>query len=67
MENPRKITAAATAVLAYMQEEAAALQAGAPPEPPGLRTAPRPNLWGMSGRQEIMQMGTLMQLRALQR
>lgn len=68
MDNPKKIIAAVTAVLAYIQEEeAAVLQAGAAPQPEKPKIVPKPNVWGMSGRQEIMQMGTLMQMKALQR
>jgi hypothetical protein len=67
MDNPKKFAAAVTAVLAYIQEEEAAiLQAGAPStsaEPP----PPRPNLWGISGRQETMQTGILMQMKAFHR
>lgn len=55
--------AAIAAVNAYLQDEeaaAAALAAQAQPEP----QAPGPPLWALSGRQEIMQMRRLIQMKA---
>ena len=59
-----KKIAAIAAVNAYLQDEeaaaAAALAAQAQPEP----QAPGPPLWALSGRQEIMQMRRLIQMKA---
>ena len=55
--------AAIAAVNAYLQDEeaaAAALAAQARPEPPVMG----PPLWALSGRQEIMQMRRLIQMKA---
>ncbi len=58
-----KLAAALAAVNAYLQQEAEALyleqQAAATPPATG------PNLWALSGRQEMMTMRKLIQLRAL--
>ncbi|AOY60183.1 MULTISPECIES: hypothetical protein [Desulfococcus] len=65
--NRKKITAALSAVAAYIKsgEEMAAMQgppAEAPPAPE--KPAPMPSLWGVGGRQDIMQMRNLMQMKA---
>jgi hypothetical protein len=68
MDNPKKIAAAIAAVLACIQEEeAAVLQAGGALSPPVAERPPRPNVWGMCGRQDIMQMGALMQMKTFGR
>lgn len=68
MDISKKTAAAVTAVLAYIQEEeAAAQQAGAAAQPQAATAEPRANLWGISGRQEMMQMGALMQMRTFLR
>jgi hypothetical protein len=66
--NRKKMAAALSAVAAYIKsgEEMAAMQAPAEapaaPEPP----APMPSLWGISGRQDMMQMRNMMQMKAFQ-
>ncbi len=63
----KKLAAAMAAVTAYIKTgEAAASQSPAAvdtvlPEPPP--PAPRMNLWGVTGRQALMQASTMMQLR----
>ena len=64
----KKMAAALAAVSAYMQQEqeayAEALAAAMePPKPPAVAL----NHWGQSGRQELMNMRNLMQLKALNR
>jgi hypothetical protein len=60
---PQILAAISGAISAYLAEEeayqAAALSAA--PAPPG----PPPNLWGLTGRSEAMQMRMLMQRRSL--
>ncbi len=61
----KKMGAALAAVSAYLQDEeamAAAQQAGAAPTGPQQQS-----LWGQSGRQEMMNMRRLIQMRAFQR
>ncbi|MBW2607343.1 MAG: hypothetical protein JRD05_06850 [Deltaproteobacteria bacterium] len=69
MENSKKIAAAISAVMDYIktEEEIVCMQA-APraPQPPAAPLAP-PKLWGISGRQAMMQMRTLMQAKAFHR
>ncbi|MGD8369590.1 MAG: hypothetical protein PVG78_18270 [Desulfobacterales bacterium] len=62
MEDERKIAAIMAAVSLYIQseEEAALTPARPAPEPP----APPINLWGTGGRQSMMQLRNLMQLKA---
>ena len=62
MEDEKKLVAIMAAVSLYIQsEEEAMLQPARPaPEPPG----PQINLWGTGGRQSMMQLRNLMQLRA---
>ncbi len=59
----KKKIAAMAAVNAYLQDEEAAAAAlaaqAAPPEPVAL-----PSVWALSGRQEIMQMRRLIQMKA---
>lgn len=64
MDNQKKMAAIMTAIGLYLQsEEEAALQpAPAPTEPP--RTPV--NLWGVGGRQSMMNFRNLMQLKAFQ-
>ena len=72
MNQKKKMAAAIAAVSAYIQseEEALCLQAAAPAEAdrkgPSAPAGPV-NLWGLSGRQALMQMGTMMQLKAFHR
>ena len=65
--NEKKKAAALAAVINYIktEEEAIMLQAAQVPEDPAVAPAPAPvNLWGVSGRQDMMQMGNMMQLKA---
>jgi len=72
MSEKKKITAAVSAVMSYLQEEAAviAMKAAsqdyidtAPPVSPALPA----RFWGVSGRQAQMQMRNMMQLKAFHR
>ena len=62
MVKPQILAAISGALAAYLADEeagqAAALAAARPPAPPV-------NLWGMSGRQQAMQLRLLMQRRSL--
>jgi len=64
MKQKAKIAAAISAVMNYLYEESCA----AIPLEQEIKTTQTPqiklNLWGHSGRQEIMQMRSLMQMRA---
>jgi len=69
--NEKKKAAALAAVINYIktEEEAIMLQAAQVPEEPAVAPALAPalapvNLWGVSGRQDMMQMGNMMQLKA---
>ena len=64
--NEKKMAAALAAVTAYIQTEEEALVMPAPkrPEP---RRFEQGNLWGMSGRQGMMQMRNLMQMKTFNR
>jgi hypothetical protein len=68
MENKSKVTAAVSAVLQYIrtEEEAVAMQA-AMPASGQVAPAPAFNLWSISGRQALMQMRNLMQMRTFHR
>ena len=70
MSDKKKITAAVSAVMSYLEEEAAAIQV-APREisEPAAGAAPCApvSFWGVSGRQAQMQMRSLMQLKAFHR
>jgi hypothetical protein len=66
MENRKKAAAAAAAVIDYITAEEAAMQfeamaAGAMPPAPAAGPV---KLWGISGRQDQMQMRRMMQMRA---
>lgn len=61
----KKMAAALAAVSAFMQQEQEALQAVL--EPSEAQSGPAANLWGQSGRQSMMQLRNLMQLKALHR
>jgi hypothetical protein len=69
MDQKKKMAAAIAAVTAYIQteEEALCLQGAVSPAD----SAPAPtgpaNLWGLSGRQSLMQMGNMMQMKAFHR
>ena len=67
MQKTKKMAAAMAAVTYYIktQEEAAAMAA----MPAEEKSAPvsAVNLWGVSGRQNQMQMGSLMQMKAFHR
>ena len=62
----KRLAAALAAVTAYIQTEEEALVMPAPkrPEP---RRFEQGNLWGMSGRQGMMQMRNLMQMKTFNR
>jgi hypothetical protein len=69
MEAKKKMAAAIAAVMAYIQTEEEALVQAAARETAG---RPRPptgpaNLWGLSGRQAMMQMRNMMQMKAFHR
>ena len=72
MEEKKKLAAAVAAVFTYIktQEEAASMAQAQGPgiaEPavvaPQVIDFPKPNLWGQSGRQNQMQLRSMMQLR----
>lgn len=73
MDQKKKMAAAIAAVTAYIQseEEALCMQGAASPAGEALGTPPAPagpaNLWGLSGRQTLMQMGNMMQMKAFHR
>lgn len=64
-EANKKIAAALAAVNAYLQEEAIQQQGicAATPQPPQQEL----NLWGLSGRQDMMNMRQLIQMKAFSR
>jgi len=66
MNKQQKIAAAVAAVTAYIksEEEALCLQAAPVSRPKPLA---RPNLWGASGRESMMQVRNLMQLKTFHR
>jgi hypothetical protein len=68
MNEKSKITAAISAVMSYLEEEAAAMQA-APQDYNQMAQPPMPpaRFWGVSGRQAQMQMRSMMQLKAFHR
>ena len=72
MSEKKKITAAVSAVMSYLQEEAAAVAMQAASQdynkaaPPVLSVLPT-RFWGVSGRQAQMQMRNMMQLKAFHR
>jgi hypothetical protein len=70
MSEKKKITAAVSAVMSYLEEEALSIQtvpqeiSEAAPRPASQMSA---SFWGISGRQAQMQMRNLMQLKAFHR
>jgi hypothetical protein len=62
----KKMAAALSAVAAYIKsgEEMAAMQAPEAEAPAPETPAPMPSMWGISGRQELMQMRSMMQMKA---
>ena len=68
-EMQKKMAAALAAVNAYLQEEEARTSASSHPQVCTSRQAPffQPNLWGQSGRQEMMNLRRLIQMRAFDR
>ena len=71
MADIAKVTAAVSAVLHYIrsEEQTIAMQASQPMAKKMATTAGPaptmvPNSWGMSGRQALMQMGNMLQMRA---
>jgi hypothetical protein len=70
MDQKKKMAAAIAAVTAYIktEEEAVCMQSAAQGEgAPAPAPAGPANLWGISGRQALMQMGNMMQLKAFHR
>ena len=73
MDQKKKMAAALAAVTAYIQseEEALCLQGAASPADSAAGAPPAPTgpakLWGLSGRQSLMQMGNMMQMKAFHR
>ena len=69
MENKeKKMAAALAAVAAYMQREEESLYKQlAAMAPKSQAPMPPQNVWGLSGRQSMMQMRNLMQLKGLHR
>ncbi len=67
MENKKKIAAASAAVIAYIKTEEEARWALSQPAPPPRPKLPPMTLWGMSGRQTMMQNRNLMQLKTFHR
>jgi hypothetical protein len=64
--NEKKLAAALAAVTAYIQTEEEALVLP-PPEKPRPRRFDQGNLWALSGRQGMMQMRNLMQMKTFNR
>ena len=68
MSEKKKMVAAVTAVLGYLEQEAALVQAGpVRPEAPAVRPPRQPGMWTGAGRQSMMQMRHMMQFKAFQR
>lgn len=72
MDQKKKRAAIVAAVTAYIQSEEEALCMASTAQGEGAPAkAPAPagpaNLWGLSGRQTLMQMGNMMQLKAFHR
>ncbi len=68
MNDQKKIAAAMSAVMSYMEEEAALMASQEISEPaPGRVPSAPGSFWGVSGRQAQMQMRSLMQLKAFHR
>jgi len=64
--NEKRLAAALAAVTAYIQTEEEALVLP-PPERPQPRRFDQGNLWSLSGRQGMMQMRNLMQMKTFNR
>jgi len=66
MENSKKIAAAISAVMDYIktEEEIVCMQAAPRVPQPSAAVLVPPKLWGISGRQAMMQMRNLMQAKA---
>jgi hypothetical protein len=66
MENRKKIAAAISAVMDYIktEEEIVCMQAAPPVLQPSAAVLTPLKLWGISGRQAMMQMRNLMQAKA---
>ena len=64
--NEKKLAAALAAVSAYIQTEEEAILTP-PPERPEPRRFDQGNLWALSGRQGMMQMRNLMQMKTFNR
>ena len=66
METDKKLAAAFAAVTAYLksEEEMIAMQAMSAADTARTPAPVSANLWAMSGRQAMMQMGNLMQMKA---
>ncbi len=64
--NEKRLTAALAAVATYIQTEEEALVTP-PPLKPEPRRFDQGNLWGLSGRQSMMQMRNLMQMKTFNR
>jgi len=67
MENKRKLAVALTAVSAYIKTEEEALLSMPAPEALSRQAAVPVNIWGMSGRQAMMQNRNLMQMKTFHR
>ena len=67
MENKKKLTAALAAVTAYIKTEEEALLSMPAPDALSRPAALPVNLWGMSGRQAMMQNRNLMQMKTFHR
>jgi hypothetical protein len=63
----KKIAAALAAVNAYIQQEEESVCAQLAATVPASAPASQLNIWGMSGRQEMMAMRRLIQMRAFDR
>jgi hypothetical protein len=64
--NEKRLAAALAAVMSYLQTEEEALLIP-PPEPPEPRRFDQGNLWALAGRQGMMQMRNLMQMKTFNR
>lgn len=64
--NEKRLAAAVAAVMTYIQTEEEALVMP-PPERPQPRHFEQGNLWSLSGRQGLMQMRNLMQMKTFNR
>jgi len=66
MELDSRMAAAIAAVMAYIEseEEAVAIQAASVPRSEAPAPAPPLRVWGMNGRQTMMQLRNLMQMKA---